>query len=61
MRLFKWHAPKWALNRVSDNKHLQCAQLVDYCYQMAGVHLFPDGRPDGLVAPSDLYDLIGKS
>lgn len=32
VRLFGWHAPKWALRRVSDNKHLQCAQLVDYCY-----------------------------
>lgn len=58
VRLFGWHAPKWALNRLSRPDRLQCAQLVDLAYATGGVTLFPDGRPIGLVAPSDLKDLI---
>lgn len=57
VRLFGWHAPKWALRRLSRPDRLQCAQLVDLVYERAGVHLFRN-VPDGLVAPSDLYDLI---
>ena len=60
VRVFGWHAPKWALRRLSTSKRLQCAQLVDVAYERAGVRLFPDGRPEGLVAPSDLYDLIKR-
>jgi hypothetical protein len=58
VRVAKWRAPKWALRRLSSAKRLQCAQLVDLAYEMGGVRLFPDGRPEGLVAPSDLLDLI---
>lgn len=58
VRLFKWHAPPWALNRLGRPDRLQCAQLVDLAYAAGGVTLFPDGRPFGLVAPSDLEDLI---
>lgn len=58
VRLFNWHAPKWAIDRVSRPDRLQCAQLVDLCYSRGGVILFPDGRPMGLVAPSDLLNLI---
>jgi len=58
VRVLKWHAPKWALRRLSTSKRLQCAQLVDVAYERAGVRLFPDGRPEGLVAPSDLLNLI---
>lgn len=58
VRLFGWVAPQWAQDRLSDPKTLQCAQLVDYCYWKAGVDLFGDWRPAGLVAPSDLKDLI---
>lgn len=61
VRVFGWNAPKWALRRLSSPKRLQCAQLVDLAYERAGVRLFPDGRPEGLVAPSDLYDLIQRS
>lgn len=60
VRVFHWHAPKWALRRISNPSRLQCAQLVDVAYETAGVTLFVDGRPTGLVAPSDLYDLIQK-
>jgi hypothetical protein len=35
-----------------------CSQLVDQCYQDAGVHLFADGRWPGDVTPADLYRLI---
>jgi hypothetical protein len=59
VRVFRWHAPKFVLNRLSRPDRLQCAQLVDWCYHLAGVELFPDGRPTGLVAPSDLLDQIG--
>jgi hypothetical protein len=58
VRVFGWNAPQWVLDRVSRPDRLQCAQLVDLAYAAAGVHLFPDGRPLGLVAPSDLKDLI---
>lgn len=58
VRVFHWTAPAWALERLSRPDRLQCAQLVDLVYDEAGVHLFPDGRPFGLVAPSDLKDLI---
>lgn len=54
VRLFRWHAPQWALDRVSRTDRLQCAQLVDECYMEAGVHLFPDGRPEGMISPEDL-------
>jgi hypothetical protein len=60
VRVFKWHAPRWALRRASNSHHLQCAQLVDYVYSMSGIQLFADGRPSGLVAPSDLLALIEK-
>lgn len=60
VRALGWHAPKWALRRLSTPKRLQCAQLVDLAYERAGIRLFPDGRPQGLVAPSDLLDLINK-
>lgn len=48
----------WIANRLSDDGTLICSQLVDYCYQMAGVELFKDGRPCGMVSPGDLLELI---
>lgn len=58
VRVFGWKAPGFVLRRVSDPDRLQCAQLVDVVYQRAGIQLFKDGRPDGLVAPSDLLAVI---
>jgi uncharacterized protein YbjT (DUF2867 family) len=58
VRVFRWNAPPWALDRLGRPDRLQCAQLVDLAYAAAGVSLFPDGRPFGLVAPSDLEGLI---
>jgi hypothetical protein len=58
VRVLHWDAPKWALKRLSSTHALQCAQLVDCAYELAGVKLFADGRPEGMVSPGDLYDLI---
>ena len=38
--------------------HMMCSQLVDYSYELAGVHLFTDGRLPQDVTPADLYQLI---
>lgn len=43
---------------VADTGHMICSQLVDQCYQDAGVHLFADRRWPGDVTPGDLYRLI---
>ncbi|MCX4748117.1 hypothetical protein OG455_21815 [Kitasatospora sp. NBC_01287] len=43
---------------VADTRHQICSQLVDQCYQDAGVHLFEDGRWPGYVTPADLGRLI---
>lgn len=43
---------------IADSKHMICSQLVDYCYMMAGVHLFNDGRWPGYVTPADLANVI---
>ena len=43
---------------VADTHHMICSQLVDQCYQDAGVHLFRDGRIPGDVTPGDLYRVI---
>ena len=43
---------------VAGTGHMICSQLVDQCYQDAGVHLFADRRRPGDVTPGDLYRLI---
>lgn len=43
---------------VESSKHMICSQLVDQCYQDAGVHLFDDNRWPGYVTPGDLADLL---
>ena len=50
--------PKFIRNRVEHSKNLICSQLVDFCYQLAGVHLFRDGRLPMDVTPGDLATLI---
>lgn len=42
---------------VKSSGHMECAQLVDQCYQDAGVHLFHD-RWSGYVMPSSLAGLL---
>jgi len=48
----------WLARRLSRGDRLICSQLVDVCYEAAGLHLFTDHRPAGLVSPGDLLDLI---
>lgn len=43
---------------IADSGHQICSQQVDYCYQVAGVQLFKDGRWCGDVVPLDLYNLV---
>lgn len=54
------HLPGGSLleDYISSQKHMICSQLVDYCYMLAGVHLFNDGRPTGYVTPEDLANVI---
>lgn len=48
----------WIARRLSRGDRLICSQLVDAAYNAAGLHLFTDNRPTGLVSPGDLLDLI---
>lgn len=50
--------PKFIRTRVEHSRNLICSQLVDFCYLLAGVHLFNDGRLPMDVTPEDLATLI---
>lgn len=50
--------PRWLKRYIASTGHMICSQLVDQCYQDAGVQLFADGRIPGDVTPADLYNLI---
>jgi hypothetical protein len=53
------HLPVPGLRRyVAATGHMICSQLVDRCYQDAGVHLFDDGRWSGYVTPGALHGLL---
>lgn len=39
---------------IASTGHMICSQLVDHCYEQAGVHLFNDGRWSGDVTPGDM-------
>ncbi|HYS42698.1 MAG TPA: hypothetical protein VEM32_01850 [Geobacteraceae bacterium] len=43
---------------IQSSKHMICSQLIDQCYQDAGVHLFDDNRWPGYVTPGDLWQLL---
>lgn len=52
---------KWAPGLktfVGNSKSMICSQLVDQCYQDAGVTLFDDKRWPGYVTPGSLYQLL---
>lgn len=57
----RFHLPGSPLLKgyVASTRHMICSQLVDQCYQDAGVHLFSDGRWPGYVTPADLDRRIG--
>lgn len=46
---------------VESSKHMICSQLVDWCYQQAGVQLFSDDRWNGYVTPADLATVLTES
>lgn len=48
----------WLKDYIASSKHVICSQLVDACYQDAGIKLFKDNRWNGYVTPGDLYELI---
>ncbi|GGM12959.1 hypothetical protein [Nakamurella endophytica] len=50
----------WWVRRLMRTDRLICSELIDLVYEEAGVHLFTDGRPHQLVAPSDLWVLLGS-
>lgn len=50
--------PKFIRHRLKRHDRLICSQLVDFVYQMAGIHLFDDGRDDMDVTPGDLEGWI---
>lgn len=43
---------------IESDHSMICSQLVDQCYQDAGVHLFTDHRWPGYVTPGDLWQLL---
>lgn len=43
---------------IASTGHMICSQLVDQCYNDAGIPLFSDGRIPGDVTPADLYNLL---
>lgn len=48
----------WLKAYIKSAGHMICSQLVDQCYQDAGVQLFSDKRWAGYVTPADLGNLI---
>jgi hypothetical protein len=51
---------RWLQTRAQSSKTLICSQLVDRVYDLAGIHLYDDGRPDGEVTPGDLLTLLAE-
>lgn len=43
---------------IQSRGHMICSQLVDHCYEKAGVHLFDDDRLPQDVTPGDLANLL---
>ncbi|MEV4614980.1 hypothetical protein AB0K43_20635 [Kitasatospora sp. NPDC049258] len=56
----RFHLPVGPLIKgyVASTRHMICSQLVDQCYQDAGVRLFADGRWSGYVTPADLANRL---
>jgi hypothetical protein len=55
----RWRLPLPGLRGyVAATGHMICSQLVDRCFQDAGLRLFADNRWNGYVRPSDLGGLL---
>lgn len=48
---------KWWVKRLSSWDSFICSELMDAGYQSAGIELFTNDRPRGLVSPEDLREL----
>lgn len=46
---------------VANSGHMICSQLADEAWRRAGVQMFNDGRPAGLVTPGDINKLIDRT
>lgn len=56
--LHRFHINPWGLKSfISSSGHQICSQLVDWCADNSGWHLFKDGRWPGYVPPCDLNRL----
>lgn len=53
--------PRWLKRYIASTGHMICSQLVDQCYQDAGLQLFRDGRIPGDVTPADLFNVLVKT
>jgi hypothetical protein len=53
--------PKWVVDRVMSTGHMICSQLGDWILDLAGYHLFEDGRYAGDVVPGDISILADKN
>ena len=58
--IFGVHVPRWVRRRLASTRHLMCSQLVDVCYQAAGIDLVPSKPLPGDVSPGDLADVIAR-
>lgn len=61
---FAWRVlhvrPRWLAAFISSDRRMVCSQAVDWCAQQANIHLFTDGRLNGLVSPGDLLSLAAR-
>lgn len=59
LALHRLHIPApWLRRYIESSKHLICSQLVDACYQAAGLQMFTDGRWSGYITPGDLEEVL---
>lgn len=57
---FLLHArtPRWVEDYLNSDRRFECAQLCDAAYVAAGIHLFKDGRPPGVVYPGSFEPIF---
>lgn len=49
---------EWLRKHIKNKGHMICSQLVDFCYQAAGIKLFSDGRWSQDVSPGALSRVL---
>lgn len=58
--IFSVHVPRWVRRRLARPDRLMCSQLVDVCYEAAGIDLVLSKVLPGDVTPGDLADVIAR-